>query len=176
MNLTPSTSSASVVSIPKSKNQFGGLIFFESIVNDAQSFECTFSVVSDDIDKRLFELLMPTFGKGTKLTIDRMDGSVVERPLPEHIWDALGDWQTIEEMKRTDTVSFIKEAARPGNSTNPQAMNALHELISRNLYFSLLQEPKRGSNSCATESHTTTPVSRVRGDSSPSVSAKEART
>ena len=97
----------------------------------------------DDIDKRLFELLMPTFGKGTKLTIDRMDGSVVERPLPEHIWDALGDWQTIEEMKRTDTVGFIKEAARPGNSTNPQAMNALHELISRNLYFSLLQEVER---------------------------------
>ena len=108
----------------------------------------------DDIDKRLFELLMPIFGKGTKLTIDRMDGSVVERPLPEHIWDALGDWQTIEEMKRTDTVGFIEEASRPGNSTNPQAMKALHELISRNLYFSLLQQVERAkvelSNSAET--------------------------
>lgn len=93
----------------------------------------------DDFDKRLFESLLPHFGKGALLTMERMDGSVSERPLPEHIWGSLLDWQTVEEMKQTDTLDMIEEAAQTGNSTDPRGMRALHELVHRNLYYKLLR-------------------------------------
>ncbi len=93
----------------------------------------------DDFDKRLFESLLPHFGKGALLTIERMDGSVSQRPLPAHIWGSLLDWQTVEEMKQTDTLDLIEEAAQTGNSTDPRGMRALYELVHRNLYYKLLR-------------------------------------
>ncbi len=93
----------------------------------------------DDFDKRLFESLLPHFGKGAFLTVERMDGTVSKRPLPEHIWGSLLDWQTVEEMKQTDTLDLIEEAAQTGNSTNPRGMRALYELVHRNLYYKLLR-------------------------------------
>ena len=93
----------------------------------------------DDLDKRLFEALLPHFGKGAMLTFDRMDGEAIARPIPEHIWEALLDWQTVEELKQSDAMEMIEEAGLAGNSDNPQGMQALYELIHRNLYYKLMR-------------------------------------
>jgi hypothetical chaperone protein len=97
----------------------------------------------DDLDRRLFAHLLPYFGKGARLRTKRLDGTIHEHPIPAHIWGALLDWQTMEEMKRTDALKMIEAAAEPDGSTDPQAMQALYDLIYHHLYYKLLQEVER---------------------------------
>jgi hypothetical chaperone protein len=89
----------------------------------------------DNFDRRLMEHLLPYFGRGAKLRNGQ--------PVPEHIWESLLDWQTTEEMKRTDTIKLIENAARPGFSSNPEAFKALHTLVMQNFYYKLLREVER---------------------------------
>lgn len=97
----------------------------------------------DDFDRRLIEHLLPYFGRGAKLILQRPDGSRYERPIPEHVWGSVLDWQTVEEMKRSDAIKMIEDAAVAGNSTDPDGMQALYELIVHNLYYKLLQAVER---------------------------------
>lgn len=97
----------------------------------------------DDLDRRLFGALLPFFGRGANQLVRGVDGSVRERPFPEHIWEALLDWQTVEDMKRGDAIRLIEEAATPGGSSDPQALQALYDLIYNNRYYQLLREVER---------------------------------
>lgn len=89
----------------------------------------------DNFDRRLMQHLLPHFGRGATLNNGQ--------PVPEHVWESLLDWQTTEEMKHTDTIKLIENAARPGFSSNPDAFRALHALVMRNYYYSLLREVER---------------------------------
>lgn len=89
----------------------------------------------DDFDRRIMQFLLPAFGQGATLA-----GGL---PVPAHIWHAMGDWQMVEELKRSDSLRVIEDAGRPDGSSNPAAFRALHALITNNLYFKLLQEIER---------------------------------
>lgn len=106
----------------------------------------------DDIDKLLLTRLLPHFGQNAQLTFERMDGSRLSQPIPHHVWDSLLDWQTVEEMKHTEAIKLIERAALWNNSTEPQAMKALYDLIHRNLYYQLLREIERVKITLSTQS------------------------
>lgn len=89
----------------------------------------------DDMDKRILESLLPHFGQG-----ETLEGG---RPVPAHVWSSLLDWQTVEDMKRTDTLELIELASKPKQSSAPPKFKALHDLVSKNLYYQLLQEIER---------------------------------
>lgn len=100
----------------------------------------------DDFDRRLLQHLLPHFGRGATL----QDG----QPVPEHVWESLLDWQTVEEMKRTDTITLIEDATRPGFSSDPRGFKALHALVMRNLYYTLLREAERAKIELSTRPET----------------------
>jgi hypothetical chaperone protein len=84
-------------------------------------------VGGDDLDKRLMQLLLKYFGGAPRAG---------QRALPPDVLDLLENWQTMPLLSRPHYLKLLSAYQRD----NPQAIEALLTLVTRNLGFQLFRE------------------------------------
>jgi hypothetical chaperone protein len=84
-------------------------------------------VGGDDLDKRLMQSLLKYFGGAPRAG---------QRGLPPDVLDLLENWQTMPLLSRPHYLKLLSTYQRD----NPQAIDALLTLVTRNLGFQLFQE------------------------------------
>jgi len=83
----------------------------------------------DDLDRTMMQPLKPRFGEGATLRN--------RTPLPAHLMGMLDNWQTMVLLSRPEYRSILADARR---GSDPQSIERLETLVTRNLGFRLFQE------------------------------------
>jgi hypothetical chaperone protein len=104
----------------------------------------------DTFDARIMDgKLTPYFGRGT--TFRSMEGQ--DMPFPLHLLARLGRWHQVGFLRNAATREQLRRIRH--TASDPDAVDALQELIQSNLAFFLFREIERAKTALSTEPETT---------------------
>lgn len=90
------------------------------------------AVAGDAIDREIIRAkLFPCFGSRSRYGPSSL-------PMPQHIYSAIADWQTLYRLNTEETINWL--IATEMSSTQPEAIRALRYLIQRNYGYPLTRE------------------------------------
>lgn len=89
-------------------------------------------VAGDAIDREMIRAkIFPLLGSRARYGPSKL-------PMPQYLFSAIADWQTLYKLNTEETINWLTASA--ASSTQPEALRALRHLIQRNLGYPLTRE------------------------------------
>jgi hypothetical chaperone protein len=100
-------------------------------------------IAGDDFDRRIIEgVLLDHFGRGSTWSDEGI-------PFPDHLTDALVNWQTLADLNRPETLRFLRQAQH--TSSHPDQLKALESLLANNYAVRLVDQVEKAKIALSTD-------------------------